>query len=88
MRRCPIMSGAVARVPHALCVFSRARGGRHQVAAGSWPGAGAATRMLLIDSAIARTGVLPCGVFLLWNFGGYWPPVSSIAFGVEDNPHH
>ena len=51
--------------------------------AGSWPGAGAATGMLLIDSAIARTGVLPCGVFLLWNFGGYWPPVSSIAFGVE-----
>ena len=58
------------------------------MAAGSWPGAGAATGMLLIDSAIARTGVLPCGVFLLWNFGGYWPPVSSIAFGVEDNPHH
>ena len=29
------------------------------MAAGSWPGAGAATGMLLIDSAIARTGVLP-----------------------------
>ena len=39
-----------------LSAFSRARvGGRHQVAAGSWPGAGAATGMLLIDSAIART---------------------------------
>ena len=39
-----------------FCVFSRARGGRHQVAAGSWPGL---LGMLLIDSAIARTGVLP-----------------------------
>jgi hypothetical protein len=46
------------RVPHALCVFSCAR----EAAViswrrGSWPGAGAATGMLLIDSAIARTGV-------------------------------
>jgi hypothetical protein len=45
---------------------------------GSWPGAGAATGTLLIDSAIARTGVCALWVFLLWNFAGYRPPVRSI----------
>ena len=34
----------------------------------SWPGAGAATGMLLIDSAIARTGSGPVGVLAL-EFG-------------------
>jgi hypothetical protein len=33
-------------------------------------------------------GGLALWVFLLWNFGGSWPPVSSLASGVEDNPYH
>ena len=42
-----------------LSAFSRARARRPVIRwrRGSWPGAGAATGMLLIDSAIARTGV-------------------------------
>ena len=33
-------------------------------------------------------GGLALWVFLLWNFGGYWPLVSSIESGVEDNPYY
>ena len=33
-------------------------------------------------------GGLALWVFLLWNFGGYRPLVSSIASGVEGYPYY
>ena len=77
-------NGGLAAFPMLSAFSRRARGGRHQVAAGSWPGAGAATGRLRIDSAIALTGVWPCGCFCsgILLAPGRWRARSNLALKI------
>jgi len=80
-------NGGLPRLTHSPRFLVRARGavirGRRRVVAGRRCSYGdAADRQR--DRA---NGGLPLWVFLLWNFGGYWPLVSSIASRAEGYPY-
>ena len=55
---------------------------------GSLPGAGACYGDAADRQRDRANKGLALWVCLLWNFAGYWPLLSSIASGVEDNPSH
>jgi hypothetical protein len=81
---------AAMRHPRPACSLRflvRARGARHQVAAGVVAGRRRSHGDAADRQRDRANGGLTLWVFLLWNFGGYRPLVISIASRAEGNPY-